>query len=165
MVVETKTVKAVADADANALAFPPTELTYADKVHATYDAGSNMLFVEWQGEVDTEEVKAGYQQILEMAQHFRPNRWVLDLRNRETIKREDQRWVIKNIFSRALQLLECDIFVAIVVPVYFFHTLVNELDGDELMYEDNFMIINHYMYKEEGLRWLESIQDAVPEQI
>ncbi|WP_242928304.1 hypothetical protein [Pontibacter vulgaris] len=149
----------------NTLNLYPTEISFSGKLHSKYDASKNMLFIEWHGEVSSADVKFGYYKVIEMVKHFKPNRWVLDLRNRESIKREDQLWVIKHIFSQALRLLQCNIFVAIILPVYSFQSLVSELDGDELIYNDNFLIINHYLYIEESLRWLESITEAETETI
>ena len=56
-----------------------------------------------------------------------------------------------------IQIVQGLVFVAVVMPVFAYNSLVNEIDGDELMDGDNFMIINHFLFKEESRRWLQEM--------
>ncbi len=136
--------------------YPLNENIINDKLSARFEEESQTLIITWQGAVSSAEIRQGYAYVMELIQYYKPHKWLMDLQQREIIKRADQRWVFTHFFPEALRLLKSDIFVAIILPVYSFHGLVSELDGDELMQGDNFLIINHFLYHEEARRWLES---------
>jgi hypothetical protein len=73
---------------------------------------------------------------------------------RISIDRNDQQWVFKFIFPEVLRAVKKDVFVAVIMPVFAHNSLVNDIDGDELIDGDNLMIINHFLYQEESRRWL-----------
>ncbi|WP_242919513.1 hypothetical protein [Pontibacter liquoris] len=130
-----------------------------NRLTVEYLEQSHTLQVIWEGSVSSEEVRQGYKQVMELVQAHKPTKWLLDLHKRELIRREDQRWVFTHVFSKALQCICQNVFVAIILPVYSFHSLVNELSGDELMQEDNFMIIHHFLYEQEAQRWLLQMEE------
>ncbi|WP_439883174.1 hypothetical protein ACSX1A_08370 [Pontibacter sp. MBLB2868] len=142
-------------------AYPSTsclshEVYRGDKLLAVYEPGTETLAIRWEGVVSSEEIREGYLAINVLIEKFAPKKWIIDLRKREKIRGADQSWVFKNVFSRALQVLRCDIFVAVLLPVYSYHELVDNMNGDELIQEDNLLILNHFLYEEEGRRWLEN---------
>ncbi|WP_299821456.1 hypothetical protein [uncultured Pontibacter sp.] len=130
-----------------------------NKLSSSYDAESQTLLVTWEGAVTSHEVRQGYMQIKELVLYYKPGKWLIDLHKRESIKRADQHWVITHFFPEALRLLKKDIFVAIILPLFSFPRLVDELNGDEFIQGDNFMIINHFLYREEALRWLSNTNE------
>ncbi|WP_230407008.1 hypothetical protein [Pontibacter cellulosilyticus] len=125
------------------------------KLFVTYNEQTETLEIKWEGSVSSNEVRQGYSLIMEYVQRYKPVKWLLDFHNRDKIKRTDQRWVFKNFFPEALRIVSNDVFVAVILPIGSSHELVQELDGDELIQEDNFMIINHFLYREAAQRWLE----------
>ncbi|MCC9136008.1 hypothetical protein ACFSKU_16175 [Pontibacter silvestris] len=128
-----------------------------DKLYIEYQVETSTLVIGWEGDVTSKEIRDGYKLVLDLVHMYKPNKWVLDLTKREFIKGKDRRWVFTNIFSKALRFLNEDIFVAIIQPVDTFQNLVSELQGDELMYNENFLIINHFLYQEAGKRWLDEM--------
>lgn len=126
-----------------------------NKLNICYNKATKTLEVAWRGSVESAEVREGYMQIKEIIKLYKPVKWILDLHLRDSLRREDQRWVFTHFFPEALRLTGSDIFVAFILPVHVSHELVQELNGDELMQEDHFMIINHFLYTEEAKRWLE----------
>ncbi|WP_347159112.1 hypothetical protein [Pontibacter chitinilyticus] len=128
-----------------------------NKLSINYQEEERVLQVLWEGQVTSAEVRNGYKKIIDLVRQYKPTKWLLDLHNRELIKREDQRWVFTHVYPQALQLIQQTVFVAIILPVYSYHSLVNELNGDELMHGDNFLIMNHFLYQEEARRWLQNM--------
>ncbi|MCJ8167389.1 hypothetical protein MKJ04_21285 [Pontibacter sp. E15-1] len=116
-----------------------------------------ILFVNWTGLVPSKEMRKGYIQVLKQVQHYKARKILLDLNKRSFIDSEDQRWVFSSVFPKMLRSIGANVFVAIVLPVDLFHDLVAELEGDELIHNNHFMIIQHSLYKEEALRWLNKV--------
>lgn len=133
-----------------------------ENLSVNYDATSQVLYVKWQGKVKTRDLKYGYVYILRMVQFFKPNKWILDLQNRDIILKEDQQWVFKHVFPKVLRMLNQDVFIGVVLPVYLYESLVHDLNGDDLIYEDKVLLLQHFLYYEEALRWLNG-QDASSE--
>ncbi len=126
------------------------------KLYTFFDKTSSILHIAWRGAVSSEEVKEGYRHILELVAAYKPTMWMLDLREREAIARTVQQWVFKNIFPEVLRVVQQNVFIAILLPVHLFPSVINNLDGDELIYEDNLIILNEFLYEAEAQRWLET---------
>ena len=135
----------------------PRELSVNDRLYVCYEKDTETLVVRWEGKVSSEEIRQGYKTIMELVRHYKPQKWLLDLHKRSTIKKKDQRWVFTQVFPEMLRIIDSNVFVAIVLPVYFYQSLVDGLEGDELMQGDNFMIIHHCLYQQEGRRWLQQM--------
>lgn len=132
------------------------KVTWADnKLTINYNELSETLEIRWEGTVSSTEVRQGYNRIMNYVLQYKPVKWLLDLHNRDKINRTDQRWVFTYFFPEALRVIGSDVFVAVILPVSSSHELVHELDGDELIQGDNFLIINHFLYPEAAQRWLE----------
>lgn len=125
-----------------------------------YNHEEETLYVKWEGEVSSNELRQGYAHIMNMVLTYKPQKWIMDLQNRRTIEKEDQQWVFKYVFPQVLRAVQKNVFVAIVMPVFAYSSLVNEIDGDELMDGDNFMIIHHFLYPEESRRWLQEMAET-----
>ncbi|MBX0332869.1 hypothetical protein K3G39_06435 [Pontibacter sp. HSC-14F20] len=125
-----------------------------------YQHEEETLFIKWEGEVSSSELRQGYAHIMNMVLTYKPQKWVMDLQSRLAIEKVDQQWVFKYIFPEVLRAVNKNVFVAIVVPVFAYNSLVNEINGDELMDGDNFMIINHFLYQEESRRWLHEMVET-----
>ena len=125
-----------------------------------FDTATEILHVKWQGQVNTPALRAGYVQILRMVQRYKPTKWVLDLQNRALIEKQDQQWVFKQIFPKVLRLVQSDVFIAVILPVYLYESMIHDLDGDEFIDNDNLLIMHHFLYYEECLRWLQGEQDT-----
>ncbi|OKL41669.1 hypothetical protein [Pontibacter flavimaris] len=129
-------------------------LLQTEKLAVCYDGQEETLLIEWRGEVSSQELREGYSQIIAQVRRLKPVKWQLDLQQRGTIKREDQRWIFEFVFPEVLAIVNDNVFVAVVLPVFLLHDLVSELNGDELMQEGNFLIMQHFMYPEQAQRWL-----------
>lgn len=125
-----------------------------ERLSLRYEQDEETLYIKWEGAVSSNELRQGYAHIMNMVWAYKPQKWVLDLQHRVSIEKDDQQWVFKYIFPEVLRAVQKNVFVAIVMPVFAYSSLVNEIDGDELMDGDNFMIINHFLYQEESRRWL-----------
>lgn len=132
-----------------------TEESINSNLEVYIEKDTQRLVVTWEGDVSSHEIRQGYAEIIELVRTHKPVRWLLDLNKRGALKRADQRWVFTHFFPEALRLVQQDIFVAIILPVHAFPVIISELEGDELMHGDNFLIIDHFLYKEEAVRWLE----------
>ncbi|MBB6610067.1 hypothetical protein H7F15_03370 [Pontibacter sp. Tf4] len=141
-------------------AVTPEHVQLSQNLAVHYDTVAEVLNIRWEGTVDTSELRNGYTYILRLVQFFKPTRWVLDLQHRDTIKKEDQKWVFKHIFPRALRLLNQDVFVAVILPVHFYESLIHDLDGDDMIYGDKVLILEHFLYYEECLRWLNEMHSG-----
>ncbi|SFF90673.1 hypothetical protein SAMN05421739_101328 [Pontibacter chinhatensis] len=130
------------------------ELARTEKLLVCYHSSDETLLIQWEGSISSEELRSGYELILEQVRRFRPVKWLLDLQKRSTIRRDDQRWIFEQVFPEALQLVGDDIFVGVVLPVFLMHDLVSELTGDELIQQGNLMVMHHFMYPQEAQRWL-----------
>lgn len=130
------------------------ELCRTEKLLVCYSSAEDTLLIRWEGNITSEELRSGYEIIMEQVRRFRPVKWLLDLRKRSTIRRDDQRWIFEQVFPEALMLVGDDIFVAVILPVFLMHDLVSELTGDELIQQGNLMVMHHFMYPEEAQRWL-----------
>lgn len=119
-----------------------------------YRPEEETLYIKWEGEVTSVELRQGYTHIMDMVLTYKPQRWLLDLQNRLPIEKIDQQWVFKCVFPQVLRAVNRNVFVAIVMPVHGYNSLVHEIDGDELIDRDNLMIIHHFLYPEESSRWL-----------
>ena len=131
-----------------------TETLFDSKLSIAYNDATETLEVRWVGCVSSYEVREAYNLMMDYVQQHKPVKWLLDFQERDRIRRHDQRWVFSNFFPEALRIVGEDIFVAVILPIGASHELVHELDGDELIQDENFMIINHFIYKEAALRWL-----------
>lgn len=129
-------------------------LFQAEKLCVRYNKPEQTLNIIWSGELSSEELREGYTCILEQVKVLKPVKWLLDLQMRSAIRREDQRWIFEHVFPEVLGIVNDDVFVAVVLPVFQMYDLVSELNGDELMQEGSFMIMHHFMYPEEAQRWL-----------
>lgn len=123
----------------------------------SFDAENRVLIVNWQGELSSEDIRAGYDLVMEQVQSYKPQKLLLDFQKRLMIRRKDQRWVFSTIFPHILRTVGDNVFVAIVLPVSLYYGLVGEMNGDELMHENNFLIIHHALYREEAYRWLNTM--------
>lgn len=135
------------------------ELIYKlENLDVTYNSDSEVLVVNWEGEISSEDIRIGYKILLQQVKLHKPRKLLLDFHNRVSIKRRDQRWVFSTVFPGILRNVGDNVFVAIVLPVELYHGLVADMNGDELMHNNNFLIIHHSLYREEGFRWLESMR-------
>lgn len=125
-----------------------------------YNHEEQTLYIKWEGEVSSNELRQGYAHIMYMVLTYKPQKWIMDLQNRLSIEKEDQQWVFKYIFPQVLRAVNKNVFVAIVMPVFAYNSLVNEINGDELIDGDNFMIIHHFLYQEESRRWLHEMAET-----
>lgn len=125
-----------------------------DKLWVEYELETDTFIIGWEGDVNSKEIRNGYRLVLRLVHKYRSQKWILDLTKRDFINGEDRRWVFANVFSKALRFLQDNIFLAIIQPVDTYQNLVSELQGDELMYKDKFLIINHFLYQEAAQRWL-----------
>ena len=123
-----------------------------------YDEQEETFVIRWEGKVDKSDIHAGYAQVLEHVKNLKPKKWLLDLKNRHTIRREDQLWVFQHVFPEVLRLIGDDVFVAVVLPLTLYHGLVEDLNGDEMMDNNNFLIMQQFLYEEEAQRWLSHMQ-------
>lgn len=128
-----------------------------ERLSLSYNQEEETLYIKWEGAVSSVELRQGYVHIMNMVFIYRPQKWILDLQSRVSIEKDDQQWVFKYIFPEVLRAVRKNVFVAVVMPVFAYNSLVNEIDGDELMDGDNFMIINHFLFKEESRRWLQEM--------
>ncbi|RDV16918.1 hypothetical protein DXT99_02095 [Pontibacter diazotrophicus] len=126
-------------------------------IEVSFDKVNHILVVNWEGELSSDEIRKGYDILMEEVRIHKPKKLLLDLHNRGTIRRSDQRWVFSTVFPNILRTIGETVFVAIVLPVSLYFGLVGEMDGDELMHENNFLIIHHALYQEEAYRWLNTI--------
>lgn len=134
-------------------------LTYKlDNLDVAYGADNEVLVVNWEGEISSKDIRIGYKIVLQQVEMHKPQKLLLDFHNRVSIKRRDQRWVFSTVFPSILRVVGNNVFVAIVLPVELYHGLVTDINGDELMQNNNFLIIHHSLYREEGFRWLESMR-------
>jgi hypothetical protein len=130
------------------------QVSASDKFSITFEAENETLVLKWQGKVSSQELRNGYKRVIELVKSHKPQRWILDLQQRSLIARDDQRWVFKQVFPEVLRLVQGNVFVAVILPIYTYQSLVNALDGDELMQDDNFLIMHEFLYYEEARRWL-----------
>ncbi|MEJ8755466.1 hypothetical protein WG947_00540 [Pontibacter sp. H259] len=133
-------------------------LDLSENLQVIYDASNGVMHVKWNGKVSSREFKDGYFQLLRIVRIYKPFKWILDLQNREVIGKEDKLWVFKNIFPEILRLLQRDVFMAVILPVYFYESLIDDFDGDDLIDNNNLLIIQHFLYYEESLRWLNDLE-------
>lgn len=120
----------------------------------SYNQEEETLYIKWSGKVTSVELRQGYAHIMYMVHVYKPQKWVMDLQQRVTIEKEDQQWVFKYIFPEVLRAVQKNVFIAIIMPVFAYNSLVHEIDGDEMMDGENFLILNHFLYREESRRWL-----------
>ena len=128
-----------------------------ERLQLSYNQQEETLYIKWIGEVSSVELRQGYAHIMDMVWTYKPQKWILDLQHRVSIHRNDQQWVFKYIFPEVLRAVQRNVFVAIVLPVFAYNGLVNEIDGDELINGDNFLILHHFLYPEECRRWLQEM--------
>lgn len=131
-----------------------------EQLRLAYNHEEETLYIKWEGEVSSSELRQGYAHIMNMVHTYKPQKWIMDLQSRLAIEKEDQQWVFKYVFPQVLRTVNKNVFVAIVMPVFAYNSVVNEIDGDELIDGDNFMIIHHFLYKEESRRWLHEMAET-----
>ncbi|MBF8965107.1 hypothetical protein I0P70_17800 [Pontibacter sp. FD36] len=131
-----------------------------EQLRLKYVHEEETLYIKWDGEVSSNELRQGYAHIMDMVFMYKPQKWILNLQSRLAIEKEDQQWVFKYVFPEVLRAVNKNVFVAVVMPVFAYNSLVNEIDGDELMDGDNFMIIHHFLYQEESRRWLHEMAET-----
>ncbi|GAA4436074.1 hypothetical protein GCM10023188_28720 [Pontibacter saemangeumensis] len=135
------------------------ELVYKlENLDVSYNAADEVLTVQWAGEISSEDIRVGYEIVMRQVKLHRPSKLLFDFHKRVSIKRKAQRWVFSTVFPKILRTVGDNVFVAIVLPVELYHGLVADMDGDELMHANNFLIIHHSLYREEGLRWLATMR-------
>lgn len=125
-----------------------------ERLSLNYNHEEETLYIKWEGMVSSKELRQGYAHIMDMVSTYKPQKWIMDLQSRVSIEKDDQQWVFKYIFPEVLRAVQKNVFVAVVMPVFAYSSIVNEIDGDELMDGDNFLIIHHCLYQEESRRWL-----------
>jgi len=152
MFSEKTTVAALPD-----ILFKMDGSTALENPEVTYNTVTEVLVVNWEGEISSEKIRLGYDMVMKQVREHKPCKLLLDFHNRVSIRRRDQRWVFGEVFPEILRTVGDDVFVAMVLPVFFYQGLVAEMDGDDLMHQDNFLIIHHFLYCEEAYRWLENM--------
>lgn len=128
-----------------------------DSLLLSYNQEEETLYIKWVGKVSSVELRQGYTHIMHMVRTYKPQKWVLDLQNRLSIDKDDQQWVFKYIFPEVLRAVQKNVFIAVVMPVFAYNSLVDEINGDELMDGENFLIMHHFLYPEESRRWLKQM--------
>ncbi|MHA6247985.1 hypothetical protein ACXYMU_08630 [Pontibacter sp. CAU 1760] len=123
-----------------------------------YDSTEEVLVVKWKGDVDSTDVRAGYRLLLQEVYTYKPRKMLLDFQHRHRIRRNDQQWVFGSVFPEMLRLVGDTVFMAIVLPITMYYGLVADMNGDELMQDNNFLIIQHTLYQQEAFRWLRNMQ-------
>lgn len=131
--------------------------TAVNSIEVSFDAKDQVLLVNWEGELSSDDIRKGYEVMMEQVRFYKPQKLLLDFHKRGIIRRIDQRWVFSSVFPQVLHTVGDNVFVAIVLPVVLYYGLVAEMNGDELMHENNFLIIHHSLYREEAYRWLNSM--------
>lgn len=139
--------------------FSAVELFSAAYLKIAYHTSNKTLAVTWSGKTNSQELRRGYEVVKETLLAHKPKKWLLDIQRRQSISKEDQRWVFKEVFPNVLRGIEDDVFVAVVLPVTHYHGLVGGLNGDEFIHENNFLIMQHFLYQEEAQRWLNQMHD------
>ena len=140
------------------ISLQPEQVYKLENLDVSYNAADEVLTVHWAGEISSADIRGGYEIVMGLVKLHRPRKLLLDFHKRVSIKRRDQRWVFSTVFPKILRTVGDNVFVAIVLPVELYHGLVADMDGDELMHENYFLIIHHSLYREEGLRWLETMR-------
>lgn len=144
----------------HAIATPSGKLHLPRNLTVHFDTENQVLYIKWEGRVDTREFRYGYLHVLRLVQLYKPTKWVLDLQKRDGIQKKDQIWVFKHIFPKVLRLVRQDVFVAVILPVSLYESMLHDLDGDDMIFEDKVMLLQHFLYHEEGLRWLNEMQQG-----
>ncbi len=129
-----------------------------ENLDISYDADNEVLVVNWEGEINSECIRNGYTLLMKRVQLLRPRKILLDFHNRLSIRRRDQRWVFSYVFPNILSTVGDNVFLAIVLPVELYHGLVTDINGDELMNGNDFLIIHHALYRAEAIRWLNDME-------
>ena len=129
-----------------------------ENLDISYDAEKEVLIVNWEGDINSARIRNAYTLLMKRVLLLRPRKILLDFHKRLSIRRRDQRWVFSEVFPEILRTVGDNVFVAIVLPVELYHGLVPDMNGDELMNDNDFLIIHHSLYREEALRWLNDMQ-------
>lgn len=140
------------------LLIDPVSSLCVENLLVLYEADRKVLLVNWEGEINSLNIRKGYDIVMQQVKLLRPRKILLDFHNRFSIRRRDQRWVFSTFFPEILRTVGDNVFVAIVLPVALYHGLVADMNGDELMHNNSFLIIHHCLYREEAFRWLETME-------
>ncbi|NEM97837.1 hypothetical protein [Pontibacter burrus] len=144
----------------HSIATPHDNLQLPRNLTVYFDYENQVLYIKWEGSVNTREFRDGYVHVLRLVQLYKPTKWVLDLQKRDGIQKKDQIWVFRHIFPKVLRLVREDVFVAVILPVNLYESILHDLDGDDMIFEDKVMLLQHFLYHEEGLRWLNEMQQG-----
>lgn len=123
-----------------------------------YNALTETLEITWSGNAGGNNLCEGYSYLMEQVQAHRPTKWLLDLQHCSAISRRDQRWVFQHVFPEVLRQVGDDVFVAVLLPLDLYYGLIAGLQGDELMNGESFMIIQHFLFQQEAMRWLHEME-------
>lgn len=96
--------------------FPKPEVDY---LSITYRADLNMLVARWQRSVTGSETRAGYQLILDAAQHDGCNYWLLDGRRRQPADAETTHWGFYEFFPSIGPQLGKRVFMSQLLSLFY----------------------------------------------
>ncbi|MCC9167475.1 hypothetical protein [Pontibacter harenae] len=135
----------------------PTGAVYwGEKLYIAFDDVRETFVVKWWGEVNAVERLGGYQKIMEMFCTYKPQKWLFDLQERNSMEKEEQRWVMRYLLPAALKLVQRSIFAAVILPVYTHQAIFAGLGEEYFTVDGNVLRLEQFSYPEESMRWLDS---------
>ena len=102
------------------------EMPFNNYLSFNYREDLEIMILRWLKEVNSEQLRHGYEEALRKAQEFKVRHWLFDLRGRGPVTKEDENWVTNNFFPRAeAQFQEPNYFAYLVSPSHEQHFQVN----------------------------------------
>ncbi len=129
-------------------------ITNTDRVYNIYfDAGSNVVTMDWDGYATTAQFREGTETMLNILIENHAHKVLADSKDMTLISMEDQRWLETQFLPRAIRfgMKAC----AIVRPNSYFNKIAVEAVSNKINQEK--LLISFFDTAEEARAWLKSL--------
>ncbi len=134
----------------------------SDYLVINYRSDLNMLVARWQRPVSGAETRAGYQQILEIAQQYQCPYWLLDGRRRHPADIETTNWGFQDFFPNLHFWLGQQVYLSqLLSPIYQQLTLTMPVYQESENNPTQTYQMRRFNDEAEAVQWLSGCQEAV----
>ncbi|MFC5269247.1 hypothetical protein [Adhaeribacter terreus] len=120
-----------------------------------YEPNNSLLRVSWQGLVSEEELKIGYETVLNLLRESPVNRILIDFSKRKIASQSNPQSLFGEIFLEALHIIGNTVFLALVVSQeeYFLTTAASRFENFHQA-DNHYVITEQFLTKAEAEAWL-----------
>jgi hypothetical protein len=130
--------------------------TLPDFLQLSYRADLDMLVGRWMRSVSSEELRQGYQAMLDEAARHHYRFWLVDTRRRISVNADDIRWLIAEFYPQLQPRLGRTTYLSFLLAPQQMADVVADSSPPTLTYSDSHtQNIKRYIDEREAVEWLQ----------